>query len=63
MASVTFPFHSPPNWPKEITALRLVYLLFASFKNFYVLTGIQTKDFQFGKEPESSDVKNIDTYR
>ncbi len=38
--------------------LRLVYLLFASFKNFYVFTGIQTQDFQFGKERESDELNH-----
>ncbi len=35
-----------------------MYLLFASLKHFYVLTGIRTQDFQFGKEPQSDELNH-----
>ncbi len=42
------------------TCNSLCTLLFASFKNFYIFTGIRTQDFQYGKEPVS-DVQLIDS--
>ncbi len=35
-----------------------MYLLFASFKNVYVFTGIRTQDIQFRKEPESNELNH-----